>query len=726
MPDTLRPIFPFTALVGQERMKRALILNTVNPKLGGVLVRGEKGTAKSTAVRGLANLLPEIVAVADCPYGCDPSDGSACESCRDADKVGSVMKRSVPLVELPVGATEDRVVGTLDLERAIQEGQRRFEPGLLASANRGILYIDEVNLLNDHLVDVLLDAAAMGVNYVEREGVSVQHPAQFILVGTMNPEEGDLRPQLLDRFALAVEVEGLDDPEARAEVVRRRVSFEREPTTFLAHWQKEEAAERVRIQRAQTLLPDVRLDERMLRLITQLCVDFDVDGLRADIVMYKTALTLAAYAGRRQVNEGDVRDAAELALLHRRRRLPFQEPQLDRQQLDERIRERLADDPATLGSGEAATDGAASAQNEGVKDEGNGGERPPNAGDALAPPSAVPPPPPYSVKPLAAPSGKKLRQEYRGRRSRAHSRTFVGHYVSAEVPRERARDLALDATLRAAAPHQRVRRSLLLTMPPALAGGVSPYRRAPTSVGSSTPPNPPTKVGARPVGHPPRAEARGMAGAPALLLEPRDVRTKVRETRMGNLIVFVVDASGSMAARERMAAAKGAVMSLLLDAYQKRDQVGLIAFRGDGADLLLPPTNSVDLAQSCLAELPTGGRTPLGHGLQLGLVTVERHRTHSRDALPLLLLVSDGRANVSLYGGDPLSELYSLGAELQRHRVHTLLVDADDGKVNFGFGPEVASALGAGYLPVGELASAPLAGAARGGADAAWARWGTA
>src|SRR5215211_7571956 len=345
MTDSLlRPVFPFTALVGQERMKRALILNTVNPKLGGVLVRGEKGTAKSTAVRGLANLLLEITAVADCPYGCDPQDHeAACESCRERPEP-PITRRRVPLVELPVGATEDRVVGTLDLERAIQEGRRRFEPGLLASANRGILYIDEVNLLNDHLVDVLLDAAAMGVNYVEREGVSVQHPAQFLLVGTMNPEEGDLRPQLLDRFALAVEVEGLPVPADRADVVRRRIAFETDPGGFAAQWADAEAAERDRILAARRLLPAVRLDDRMLGLITQLCCDFEVDGLRADIVMYKTALTLAAYAGRRAVDEGDVRDAAELALLHRRRRLPFQQPQLDRDQLDQKIREHLAED----------------------------------------------------------------------------------------------------------------------------------------------------------------------------------------------------------------------------------------------------------------------------------------------------------------------------------------------------------------------------------------------
>src|SRR5919199_2896298 len=420
MPETsLRPVFPFTALVGQERMKRALILNAVNPKLGGVLIRGEKGTAKSTGVRGLASLLPEITVVADCPYACDPDDhGAACESCTERPDP-TATRRKVPLVELPVGATEDRVVGTLDLERAIQEGKRHFEPGLLASANRGILYIDEVNLLNDHLVDVLLDAAAMGVNYVEREGVSVVHPSQFILVGTMNPEEGDLRPQLLDRFALAVEVEGLGDPQARAEVVRRRIAFEQDPVGFLADRRQEELAERLRIGRAQELLPEVQLDDRMLRLITQLCVDFEVDGLRADIVMYKTALTLAAYSGRRVVDEGDVRDAAELAVLHRRRRQPFQQPQLDREQLEQKIKEHLEEED----------------------DPDDGPDRPPDEGPPSPPPPEAAEAPEqvfnsgqeYRVQPLAAPSGKKLRREKPGRRRKDRSRKIAGHYKSGEI-----------------------------------------------------------------------------------------------------------------------------------------------------------------------------------------------------------------------------------------------------------------------------------------------------
>jgi len=360
MPQT-RLVYPFSAIVGQENMKKGLLLNAINPKIGGVLLRGEKGTAKSIAVRALAQLLPQIEVVPDCPFLCEPHRlDELCDTCADemaicdactskmticdacaarifkGEKLG-IAKRQVPVVELPIGATEDRVVGTLDIEKAIKSGEKHFEPGLLAAANRGILYIDEVNLLDDHLVDVLLDAAAMGVNFVEREGISFSHPAQFILVGTMNPEEGELRPQLLDRFGLAVEVKGIPDQEARAEVVRRRIALERDPVSFTTAWEDEQERIRQQVTEAKNLLPEVQLSEEMLELITQICIDFAVDGHRADIVIHKTAVTIAAYHGRTEVDEDDIREAAELALLHRRRRQPFEQPELNQQRLEESI-----------------------------------------------------------------------------------------------------------------------------------------------------------------------------------------------------------------------------------------------------------------------------------------------------------------------------------------------------------------------------------------------------
>ncbi|MEW6448189.1 MAG: AAA family ATPase [Bacillota bacterium] len=332
-----KQIFPFTALVGQEEMKKALILNAVNPKLSGVLIRGEKGTAKSTAVRALADLLPEIMVVVDCPFGCDPEDPTTmCTKCRERREAGEelpAVTRKMRVVDLPVSATEDRVVGTLDIEHAIKKGEKRFEPGVLAEANRGILYVDEVNLLDDHVVDVLLDAAAMGVNTVEREGVSFTHPANFILVGTMNPEEGELRPQLLDRFGLCVNITGVADPALRVEIVKRRAAFEEDPAGFTALWEEEQQQLRERIVAARTLLPQVEIGDGMLLLIAQIAVEMGVDGHRADLVMMKAARTNAALGGRTEVTEADVKETADFALLHRMRRKPFQEVAVDREKL---------------------------------------------------------------------------------------------------------------------------------------------------------------------------------------------------------------------------------------------------------------------------------------------------------------------------------------------------------------------------------------------------------
>lgn len=335
-------IFPFTAIVGQERMKRALILNAIHPQIGGVLIRGERGTAKSTAARGLAFLLPKIRVVADCPFNCDPDmPATYCDNCRarvEAGEVLPVTTRRTSFVDLPVSATEDRVVGTLDIEKAIQKGERHFEPGVLAAANRGLLYVDEVNLLDDHVVDLLLDSAAMGVNVVEREGISFSHPAEFILVGTMNPEEGDLRPQLLDRFGLAVDMTGIRDPRARVEIVKRRIAFEQDPEGFRRQWEPEERKLSERIEQARARLPLVTYTDRDLFAIAALTSDFQVDGHRADIVILKAARAHAAFEGRLEITNRDILLAAELALAHRLKRQPFQETVLEQGQLEDRLR----------------------------------------------------------------------------------------------------------------------------------------------------------------------------------------------------------------------------------------------------------------------------------------------------------------------------------------------------------------------------------------------------
>ncbi|MDD1723819.1 MAG: AAA family ATPase [Methanospirillum sp.] len=331
-------IYPFSAIVCQEQMKKALLLNAINPRIGGVLIKGEKGTAKSTAARALAHLLPEREVVDGCIFGCDPHDSKGL--CLDCQKKAPDLKTRIArmkVVELPISATEDKVVGSLDIEHALKKGEKRFEPGILAQAHRNILYVDEVNLLNDHIVDVLLDAAAMGMNFIEREGVSYVHPAAFILIGTMNPEEGELRPQLLDRFGLCVDIEGIMDAETRVEVIRRRQQYEEEPEEFLVKWTSSEQDLRDRIVNAQKLLSSVKISDEMLHVIAQICIDMGVDGHRADITMMKTASTIAAFNGRTEVKEEDVREAATLVLSHRMRRRPFADQKMDATKMEQSI-----------------------------------------------------------------------------------------------------------------------------------------------------------------------------------------------------------------------------------------------------------------------------------------------------------------------------------------------------------------------------------------------------
>lgn len=351
-------VFPFTAIVGQVGMVRALILNAISPQIGGVLIRGERGTAKSTAARALAALLPEIELVSDCPFNCHPRRVEAmCDSCRqrfDAGESLPTARRKTRFVDLPVSATEDRVVGTLDMERAIKRGERHFEPGVLAAANRGLLYVDEVNLLDDHVVDLLLDSAAMGVNVVEREGISFSHPARFILVGTMNPEEGELRPQLLDRFALCVDIRGILDKDRRVDILQRRVVFEQNPERFCHEWYDAETDLSQRIAKAQALLPDISYDVADLYTIAELTSEMEVDGHRADIVILKTAIAQAAFEGRNRIHELDILLAAELALPHRLRRRPFEETQTQMERLEQRL-ERVRSD---LGMAPGETEGA--------------------------------------------------------------------------------------------------------------------------------------------------------------------------------------------------------------------------------------------------------------------------------------------------------------------------------------------------------------------------------
>ncbi|MFC7919847.1 putative cobaltochelatase [Streptomyces cinereoruber] len=673
--------YPFTAVVGMDDLRLALLLNAVSPAVGGVLVRGEKGTAKSTAVRALAELLPAVPVVAGCRFSCDPA--SPDPGCPDGPhEAGPGAERPARMVELPVGASEDRLVGSLDIEKALAEGVKAFEPGLLADAHRGILYVDEVNLLHDHLIDLLLDAAAMGFSNVEREGVSVRHAARFLLVGTMNPEEGELRPQLLDRFGLTVEVAASRDPEQRVEVVRRRLAFEDDPAAFAARWADEEAELRGRIVAARALLPQVTLGDAVLLQIAATCAAFEVDGMRADIVMARTATALAAWAGRTGVTSEDVRQAALLALPHRRRRSPFDAPGLDEDKLDETLEQFKGEDPDPDPEPDGPDDGGPG--DGGPGDGGPGGGGPDGGGippqgdgpapeDVPAPEEAPVPEPapqragageraavkaaePFRTKVLSVPG---LGEGAAGRRSRA--RTEHGRTTGSTRPRGALTKLHLAATVQAAAPHQK---------------------------------------------------ARGRTGR-GLVVRRDDLRQATREGREGNLVLFAVDASGSMAARQRMSAVKGAVLSLLLDAYQRRDKVGLVTFRGRDAEVALPPTSSVDAAAARLEQLPTGGRTPLSAGLLKAhdVLRVERLRDPSRR--PLLVVVTDGRATGGRAAGDPVA-LAARAARLHAAEgTASVVVDCETGPVRLGLAGRLALELGGTAVTLDELRADAIAGLVR-------------
>jgi magnesium chelatase subunit D len=591
--------YPFSAIVGHDQLRLALLLCAVRPEIGGVLIRGEKGTAKSTAVRGLAEVLAAV-------------DGAA-------------------LVELPIGATEDRVVGSLDLQKVLRDGEHAFSPGLLARAHGGVLYVDEVNLLHDHLVDVLLDAAAMGRVHVERDGVSHSHDARFVLVGTMNPEEGELRPQLLDRFGLTVDVHASRDVDVRVEVVRQRMAFETDPAGFVQRYAAADAELVDRITAAREKVAAVTLPDSELRRIAALCAAFDVDGMRADLVVARTAVAHAAWRGDDTVTEDDVRVAAELALPHRRRRDPFDDPGLDPDQLDEAMQRagESADpepDPEPPGGGGSSSD--QSSESAAQQRTSSSATRP------SAPPSAV-----FRTRALVVPG---VGEGAPGRRSRARNRT--GTVVSSTPQSTEGHGLHVFGTLLAAAGHQR------------------------------TPGRP------RPI--------------------PEDVRHAVREGREGNLVIFVVDASGSMAARDRMSAVSGAALSLLRDAYQRRDKVAVITFRQAGARLLLPPTSSVHIASRRLARFNTGGKTPLAQGLLSARDVVVREKARDRARRSLVVVLTDGRATG---GPDPLGRTREAAVRLVAEGAAAVVIDCETSYVRLGLAEQLAGHLGAPAVRLAQL-----------------------
>ena len=619
---------PFSAVVGQEQAKLALLLNALDPLVGGVLLRGQKGSAKSTLARGLAELLP----------------GSA------------------PFVELPVGATEDRVVGTIHLAAALTGGEKRFDPGLLALADGGVLYVDEVNLLPDHLVDVLLDVAASGVNLVEREGISHSHPSRFLLVGSMNPEEGDLRPQLLDRFGLAVDVQASTDPDERASAVRRRLEFDASPESVASDFAGEQ---RDLASRLATTAP-ARLPDDLLAKVSSLCAAVGAEGLRADLTICRAAAALAGWERREVANEDDVRRVAPMALTHRARRDPLDPSGMDRHELDAAMEEHLRDDDMPSGphaTGPQSTGAHATGSSREPKDSESGSTDSDGAGERVGE-DHEPGDPTSGVIPLQPRAERRRAVSPPGGGAKALATR--GRVVGDRIPAGPIGSVAVGATVRAAAA---------------------------------------------------RRSSAGAGAGP--LVAKEDVRESVREHGQAHLVVVAVDASGSMGAPERVEAARSAVLGLLVDAYQRRDLVSLVAFRGERAEVLLRPTSSVEVARARLHSLGTGGRTPLHAGLIQALeVSKSRASTHRA----VLVVITDGRATSGPDDKNAVEAAHEAADTIRRAGIDAVIVDVEgaDGSPRLGLAGELAERMGARHVVVGEVTAETVKIAIRDRTD--WSR----
>lgn len=690
------PQYPFSAVVGQEEMKLALMLNAVDQSIGGVLIMGHRGTGKSTAVRGLAELLPEIMVVAGCLYRCDPSGSSLCTECQKKSAATKTLKREragVAVVDLPLGATEDRVCGTIDIERALQDGTKTFEPGLLARANRGLLYIDEVNLLDDHLVDVLLDVAAMGVNKVEREGISLEHPARFVLIGSGNPEEGELRPQLLDRFGLHVEVTTDDDLDRRVDIVERRNAYERDPREFCASFAKEQEQLRIRIKQAQKANASVIVERALLRQIAQLCTELKIDGHRGELTITRAGRALAAFEGRKKVKADDVRRVAPMALRHRLRRDPLEEA-ASTERIQRALEKVLAEQPEKRSAGTGS-----GGQNDGAKSAGRNlesatsGQRPadnsrsrgksadPNGGRGSDSPTVPSSSSAQGIKvsqfgfskPSGAPPHRSKAANLSSTRDAAAKRIYSqrGRYARAVNLREAGSRIAVDATLRAS---------------------VGNGYRLP-GVRSCLLPVPDTRH---------------------LTL---NLRYKQLSRKSGRLFIFAIDTSGSMAIN-RIRLAKGAALGLLKRSYIKRDRVAIVGFRGTSAEVLLYPSKSMLRARQVLDSLGVGGGTPLTAGLIRAFQLAQQDRSENEI---LLLIFTDGNANVAWGSTSHVSfsnhtdelrterreliekELASMGSALGKAGVKIFVVDSQNKYISNADARLLADKLGANYLtPAGD------------------------
>ncbi len=635
-------------MVGQQNMRLALILNAIDPSIGGVLICGRRGTGKSTAVRALTSLLPPITGAVDCPYFCDPAAPQwMCSDCQPRYERGETFpttQRPVHLVTLPLNASEDRVAGSFDLATALASGVSHFAPGLLAAANRGFLYVDEINLLNDHIVDLLLDAAALGVNRVERDTISIAHPARFVLIGTMNPDEGSLRPQLLDRIGLYVEAEDQRNPANRALVVERRLAYDASPAGFTAQWAEAEQALHERIKRAQQLLPSIHVSTYFRQVVSML-VDrqLHAEGHRGDLVVLRAARALAAWEDRTEVQLSDIEQAVGLALPHRARagaaigqRLTQLFDQLPTATTDVNIPEEIA-----------TIDDDIDVDKRGDEREGAAGLTRRLRGEQDA----------AQVQTIISVARDRLTRQEAGRRFLSLTSRRSGRFTRSRQARP-VTDIAFAATIRAAAPYQ---------------------------------------------------TARGRVNSGKLELRPNDLRQKVRERKTRSLLVFVVDGSDSVMAQHLMPKTRRILLALLQNAYEKRDRVAMLVFRFAQGRVILPPTRNFARARRSVEELYVGGCTPLATGLLEGLRLAETERLRDPTTRPILIVLTDGLANIDLTGNmrhdTPRRDALNVAQEIASRQIPAVMIDTNPyptvtneaGEKVPGPGRELAQVLAADY-----------------------------
>ena len=608
-------IYPFSAVVGQEKVKKALIYNLINPQIGGVLLCGQKGTAKSTLVRSLAEI------------------------------------SNKKIVELPLNVTEDMLVGSIDFEKAVKNGKKVFSEGILAKADKNILYADEVNLLPDGIISTLICTAAEGENHVEREGISYVHSSSFVLIGTMNPEEGKLRPQFLDRFGLYVNVNGEEDLDKRTEIIYRRMEYEKNPILFSKKYEKQTLEIAEKIKRAKELLPNIKADENIRRLASQYAITAGCQGNRCEIILIQTAKSVASWDNREYITADDLKEAAFYVLPHRKNE------DAENNQDNSQKQNNSSDENKESDSSKETSDNNDNEMPSLEENEGNDGEsfempapeentKSPTeeqtvAGDIFSVISALP----------ELPRDRVFRQGS-GRRAKTKSGSNKGRYASyTSVLSKKSRDLAIDATLRAAAPYQK-------------------YRDHSIS---------------------------------AVSLTKSDLRYKIRESHVGATIVFAVDASGSMGAKKRMKVTKETIISMLMDSYQKRDKIGLVAFKGKNAEALLEITNSVELAQKQLQNMSTGGKTPLASGIFKSWQLLKAAKLKDPEILPMLVLVTDGRANCPLLTDDPVEDALKVAENIRNEGIHAVVIDTEKEFISLHIAKQIADKMGADYYKVDEL-----------------------